>query len=298
MKWRWALLAVLLGAWPHASFCGEDGDPFEGALHEATLRTFHPTDAVIATDHGESRIQFLLSLACQVLPMESLDWHVGSYRLSALNFAYDSLYDYHISTRYSEPVVSRLQNPGFYFSVEAPRSELQAGWFHESNGQVIDTHAALLAAGPHGQDFVSRAWDYWYLSSAFRLLEKPTMRFSFVPTLRIFTGAQGIIHPTEQDIFWRPSDPPSAIADYDGLRGQFLGEWLFPHRICNYLGLSAEFRTGYHEGHFASNWSRRFELTLKTWHIPWYLYYTNGYGPYISDYSSWSEGYGFGVRIW
>lgn len=75
-------------------------------------------------------------------------------------------------------------------------------------------------------------------------------------------------------------------------------EWVFPHRNLSYLGLSGEFRTGYNFGHFGQHWSKQVSLTFKTWRLPWYLYYSNGFGPYISDYSTQSEGYGVGIRIW
>jgi outer membrane phospholipase A len=300
----------------------ETADFFQNSLHESRLGTFHPSDFVVATDHGENRIQFLLSLKYEFIPLEGLEWQIGPYHLGGLNFVYDGLYDFYLWTRYSQPIVSRLQNPGLLFSLEAKHEEavghmqrLDLGWFHESNGQVVDTIAeynALYAQeGLRARDSVSRGWDYWYASPKFTFDPKNEAgldeggetsnireRFVFDPSLRMYTGAQGIVIPAEQDIFWAPQDPPKTIYDYDGIRGLFIAEWIFPWRAFNYVGIGSEFRTGYNTGYLGRNWSKKFTLTFKTWNIPWYVYYENGYGPYISDYSTWSQGYGAGIRMW
>ena len=293
------LSLILLAALATPLWAGED--PFDEALHEAALKPFHASQAGIASDHGENRVQFLLSFSYGLLPLEGLGWSLGSYRLEGLDFAYDGLFDFYLWTRHSQPLISRLQDPGLYFRFEAPVSARRAnlegwqlGWFHESNGQVVDSLAAYSA-----QDQVSRAWDYWYLAPKFSFPAAGSLlRLKIEPVLRIYTGAQGVVLPAEQDIFWRPQDPPSAIADYDGLRGRFTLERLFPGKIFNYLALSAELRTGYSAEHALRNWSKRFDLVFKAWHLPCYLYYSNGYGPYISDYSTWSEGWGLGIRMW
>lgn len=319
-----AISALAIPAWEIApsDSNGKPIDLFDSSLHENTLISFNPSDLVLAEDHNETRIQFLLSLKYELIPLESFQWHLGNYRLMGLNFAYDGLYDFYLWTRYSYPIVSRTQNPGFYFSFEAPQAQrlwdidsINIGWFHESNGQIVNTasgyNALLAQEGFEARDSISHGWDYWYLASKFSFhpwdgtevsgtttQQKIHMRLSFTPSLRIFTGAEGIFIPAEQAVFWDPQDPPSYIYDYDGIRGLFNAEWLFPHRAFNYLGLGAEFKTGYNTGYFGHNWSKRFTITFKTWHLPWYFYYYTGYDVYISDYSTWSDGYGFGIRIW
>jgi hypothetical protein len=297
-------------------------DILDATVRERSLESFNPGDLVVASDHGENRIQFLLSFKYPVIPLESLDLGFGAYRLQGLDFAYDGLFDFYIWTRYSQPLVSRLQNPGLYFSFKAAQAQrlwdmdsFEAGWFHESNGQVVDTleeyNDLVQEYGLGARDYISRGWDYWYLSTKFSYhpydgleaegatqAHRTHIRLSFVPSLRIYDGAQGIVLAAEQNIFWEPQNPPSYIYDYDGLRALFNLEFSFPYRAFNYLGLSAGFRTGYNVGYFGQNWSKQFSITFKTWHLPWYLYYNNGYGPYISDYSSWSEGYGVGLRVW
>jgi hypothetical protein len=281
-------------------------DPFDEALHGAALKPFHSSLAGVASDHGENRVQFLFSFSYGLLPLQGLAWHLGPYRLQGLDFAYEGLFDFYLWTRHSQPLISRMQDPGLYFRFDAPPGAAlakldgwQLGWFHESNGQVIDSLPAYSAFGPGAQDQVSRAWDYWYFAPRFAFQGNGSFfRLKIEPSFRIYTGAQGVVLPAEQDTFWRPQDPPSAIADYDGLRGRFTLERLFPGKHFDYLALSAELRTGYRAECAFRNWSKRFELAFNAWHLPCYLYYSNGFGPYISDYSTWNEAWGLGIRIW
>jgi len=37
---------------------------------------------------------------------------------------------------------------------------------------------------------------------------------------------------------------------------------------------------------------------VQVFYLPIMVYYDNGYGPYISDYSTWSQGWGIGLRYW
>ena len=284
-------------------------DAFDQALAENPLRAFHPNDVVIASDHGESRIRFLVSFQYGVAPFAKDAFGLGAYRFDGLQFAYDGLYDFDAWTRHSQPIVSRLQNPGMFFAFRAPQPERwmgleswDLGWFHESNGQVVDNQTeydALYAKiGQAATDSVSRGWDYWYLGSKFTW-SGDKLRLRFAPTLRVFDGSEAVDYtPAEQDVFWRAGAPASVIYDYDGLRAAFSAEWLLPWRALSYAGLETDLRTGYNSGHFAENWSEHVALTLKAWYIPVFAYFDNGYGPYISDYSTWSQGWGIGIQYW
>jgi outer membrane phospholipase A len=303
-----ALLPVLLAglAWLPGPL---RSDAFDDALAENPLRAFHPNDVAIASDHGESRIRFLLSFQYSVAPFARDAFGLGPYRFDGLQFAYDGLYDFDAWSRRSQPIVSRLQNPGMFFAFRAPAAGRSwhldgwdLGWFHESNGQVVDNRAdydALYAkVGQAATDSVSRGWDYWYLGSSFTWTAQ-NLRLRAAPTLRIFDGSEAVAYtPAEQDVFWRPGAPSTVIYDYDGLRAAFSAEWLLPHRALSYVSLEADLRSGYNSGHFAANWSKHLVLTLKAWYVPVFLYYDNGYGPFISDYSTWSQGWGIGITYW
>ena len=285
------------------------GNAFDQALAENPIQAYHPNFMAIASDHGESKVQFLVSFQYNLTPFAKDAFGLGPYRFDGFNFVYDGLYDFDSMTRHSQPVVSRLQNPGWVFSFRAPEGPRawgldgwDAGWFHESNGQVVDKKAdydALYAKiGQAATDSVSRGWDYWYLSPRFTW-RGDSLRLRFSPALRIYDGSEAANYtPAEQDIFWKAGAPPSTIYDYDGLRAQASAEWLPPHRGLSYVGLDASVRTGYNSGHFAQNWSEHLVFTVKTWHLPLFVYFDNGYGPYISDYSTWSQGWGLGVRYW
>jgi hypothetical protein len=305
----WAALAALLGCLLGPLALALPADAFDQALAENPLQPFHPNQVFIASDHGESRLRFLVSFQYSVAPFAKDSFGLRAYRFDGLQFAYDGLYDFDAWTRKSQPIVSRLQNPGAFFSFRAPAQARRwaldgwdAGWFHESNGQVVDNKAdydALYAKiGQAATDSVSRGWDYWYLNSRFTwTLDQLRLRLS--PTLRIFDGSEAVAYtPAEQGIFWRPGAPASVIYDYDGLRAGLSAEWLLPRRALSYVGLEDDLRTGYNSGHFAEHWSQHLVLTLKAWYVPLFIYYDNGYGPYISDYSSYSQGWGFGITYW
>jgi len=301
-------------------------DFFNHDLYANRLTGWHPNYVVIASDHGESRVQFLLSLKFEMLNYSPSFWNSRwGYYPKGLNLAYDGLYDFFWFTRAASPVISRVQNPGAFLRF-LPRQKVRflhadlfdVGWFHESNGQTTIAPAqygALYATeGQRVQDSVHRGWDYWYLGSKFTFLpfdkcELETAQaitrahhlFTFTPSVRIYDGKQGLAGTDSESIFWKPVRVQPYIYDYDGLRAAFSWETIFPPSTFlhfHYVGLAAEIRTGYNDGYFAANWSKKFTLTVKTGDFPWYLYYFNGYGPYISDYTTWSEGWGLGIRLW
>jgi hypothetical protein len=299
---------------------------FNYDLYENRESDWHENDVVIASDHGESRIQFLMSLKYELLQYSPDFWNSRwAYYPQGLNLAYDGLYDFYWFSRASSPVVSRTQNPGIFLHF-LPRKNirffnadfLDAGWFHESNGQTttnIAQYNALYATeGDHAQDSVHRGWDYWYLGSKFTYLPfddlevrsaqaitKAHQLFTFLPSFRFYDGHQGVAGAVSENVFWKPVGFQPYIYDYDGIRAAFTWETIFPDATFmhfHYVALGAEFRTGYNAGFFAANWSKKFTLTFKTGYFPWYVYYSNGYGPYISDYSTWSQGWGMGIRLW
>lgn len=299
---------------------------FEQNLYRNRETSLHRNYFLVASDHGETRPQFLLSIKYELWQYLETWWPEDwPYRPQGLDLAYDGLYDFYLFTRPSAPVVSRTQNPGLFIPFKAPRDrrvlladEWDFGWFHESNGQTIDNaadyNAAYAKMGQGVQDLVSRGWDYWYLSAKFSGLpwdrpEDPGQKeithlhhlLSFQPVLRLYTGAQGVAGAPEEGVFWKPQAEAPYIYDYDGIRGSFSWELIFPDvgfLHFRYVGLEADLRTGYNSGHFAANWSRRFSLTFKTGYCPWFVYYNDGYGPYISDYSTYSRGWGAGITLW
>jgi len=281
------------------------GDLVDEALSESPLSAYHPTYLGVATDHGERRMQFQVSIQAPLLPLAGLGVSLDGMELKGLNIGYDGLFDLYTLTRYSQPLVARAQNPGLFLLAE-PRAgdegvikRLEAGWFHESNGQVIETKSQYDQAEAQGsaniaQDGVSRAWDYWYLSPSFAWHPLgPALRLSLVPALRIFTGAGGAVTAAEQDIFWRPQEPPSYISQYDGLRLRAAAEWGSAWRPLNYACLALDLRTGYDAWDMGQKVSERLTFCFKTWDLPWTAFYFKGYGPYLSDYSDYCESYGF-----
>jgi outer membrane phospholipase A len=300
-------------------------DFFNHDLYTNRLTGWHTNYGVIASDHGETRIQFQLSLKYELFQYSEEFWNSRwAYFPEGVNLAYDGLYDFYWFTRPASPVISRDQNPGMFVHF-LPRKNVRffnadyfdAGWFHESNGQTTITAAqynALYATeGDHVQDSVHRGWDYWYFGSKFSYLpfDQPELwnaktvtrmhnLFTFLPSFRFYDGKQGLAGSTSENIFYKPVGFQPYIYDYDGLRATFMWETIFPECTWlrfHYVGLGLDVRTGYNYHYFASNWSRKVTLTFKTGYFPWYVYYFNGYGPYISDYTTFSTGWGIGIRL-
>jgi len=321
-------------------------DVFEAAAEDNPLQAFHPNYFVLASDHGETKFQFLVSIDYRLIdtrwPAQALrdagrlfgldagavPDHLGPLEWPVLSFAYDGLYDFHFFSPVSTPVVSRLQNPGVFVKLARRGAQygdgigpLGFGWFHESDGQTITTPAAYNElygqVGQDAKDSIARGWDYWYLSQKFSFhqggdaepegVSQATQAhnlWSVMPVLRIYTGSQGFVNPVRQDTWWLPQNPEPRIDDYDGIRALFSWKRVFPDTgffRWRLVQATAEFRTGYDgglRGNLMRNWSRRFTLTNTFGYLPVYLYYDNGYGPYISDYTTFSQGWGVGIRLW
>lgn len=104
-------------------------------------------------------------------------------------FGYTGKYDFYVNTRYSSPIVSRLQNVGLFYKYEKDLDfdvpgfkSYTLGWRHESNGQDVDSQAVYDArlseinlalngdasiTTPDSRriasDYLSRGWDYFYV---------------------------------------------------------------------------------------------------------------------------------------
>ena len=300
-------------------------DVFNYHLLENRLTAWKPNYLVIASDHGETRLQYLLSIKYKLFDLPRPFWNrAWSYQPDGIYAAYNGLYDFYWYSRPSSPVISRIQNPGgFIHLIPRPRERilhmdfLNAGWFHESNGQTTTNEQQYLRLyaqeGQNVQDTVHRGWDYLYLGSGMSFLPfdhpevgdpatltRAHQLFTVFPSLRLYDGRQGFSGASE-NVFWKPVGFQPHIYDYDGIRASFNWTMIFPDTTIlhvNMLALGADLRTGYNTGYFASNWSKTVRLTVKMGYIPVYVFYFNGYGPYISDYSTWSQGWGMGLRIW
>jgi len=161
-------------------------------------------------------------------------------RDESLNFGYAGEYDFYLQ-RYSQPVVSRIQNPGMWINetfrdsgararggwISAPWS-LDLGWWHESNGQCLSTESQYETFekynldGAHAQDYVSMAWDYFALRMQGGFYQPITSAWtghaSFRFEDRIYDGSAGIASNTEENVFWGNDPRYSLISWYDGLR--------------------------------------------------------------------------------
>lgn len=254
-----------------------------------------PSYFVLSRDEGDDyyHAEFYLSIKYPLL-QRPIRFLLGDE--STLYFNYNGLYDFYLGTRHSSPIVSRRQNPGLMFEYKFPDHEIlrkaKIGYFHESNGQTIDTEADYLNT-TDAKDYVSRGWDYVYLE----LSAEPKKNWFVYMQGRRFLDKQMFKLDREEKWPWEPPVGENRlIQEYDGIRlivnrmikGKY---WTFDE-----MKFSAIYRTGYRD--FGHNSTRRFEATFRIFDIPLYIYYFDGYGINISSYYKKSSAYGFGFELW
>lgn len=259
------------------------------------LKGNEPSYFVYARDNNSAfdHIEFYLSVEYPML-------EGPVHRLFGLNtdlyFNYNGKYDFYLEKRYSSPVISRQQNPGamFEYRLDQPSyglSTIKSGYFHESNGQTIDS-AADYATTENAEDFISRGWDYIPLELKFEFPEK-LPGFSFYFKGRYFLPKQLFMNDKEDTIFWDRSDN-SKIEDYAGLSLVISSQTLIDNRYIEGFKLAAIYRTGYSD----FNLSQRYEATFRTLGLPLYIFYFSGYGNEISNYQERGYTLGVGVEFW
>lgn len=261
-----------------------------------------PSYFVFARDSGDSsfHVEFYLSIKYPLLTRLVRDF-LGEN--SKVLFNYSGKYDFYTTTRHSSPVISRKQNPGLQYEYEFPEPYLglrsiKTGYFHESNGQTIDTKAQYDISENAG-DYVSRGWDYIQLELKFDLSAFDIAQFDQLYLYcqgRYFLPKQMFRQDKEDEIFWDPIPfEQPGIEDYDGLR-IILSKIFMKHedRPLSEIKLSAIFRTGYH----SFNISQRYEGTLRLYDLPLYIYYFEGYGTEIATYHQKGSSFGIGLEFW
>jgi outer membrane phospholipase A len=213
-------------------------------------------------------------------------------------FTYNGKYDFYLGTRFSSPVVSRLQNPGLSIKTkyDTPRmwgiTDFSLGWFHESNGQNIETQQAYDLTN-NARDYVSRGWDYLGVSieSQHQYEHKPLNAYLH---LRLFCDCQafGAIGEKEDSVFWKSVDKQPDIRDFDGLR------IVLSFLKNKDLRFSTQFRLGTYALDSLTNVSTRLEITVRVKEIPLTVFYFTGYGSEIAYYQEKGHYLGVGLEFW
>jgi len=254
-----------------------------------------------ASGHGEFYLSFKYPILCND------NW--------SFDFNYNGKYDFYLNSRYSSPIISRIQNPGLTFGYTFDEIDkfnlnsvsIKSGYFHESNGQTIGTlqeYNTALLSNPNVQDSVSRGWDYIPLEFGFEFEPDSVLdiesKYSLYLKNRFFLSKQMFTRDREDTVFWelnRTVQPK--IGEFDGIRLLLNGEFDLKSDIVSSVKLGALFRTGYQ----AFNFSQRYEATFRVninglFHIPLYVFYSNGYGRELSTYHRKNAYHGIGVEFW
>ena len=195
-----------------------------------------------------------------------------------LFFVYTGIYDFDFQ-RPSAPLLSRLQEPGFFLRLKDPAvpspSWYSLGYFHESDGQVLNRTNYFASTDPHREDLISRGWDFVELGAFQRCLDAGAGRFFGGLDLRYYLPFQLLgISASEEDVFWDPHGQGIQRDQYDGVRPSFT--YLDP-----WVEVTEEFRVGYATPLHCAN-----QLTVRLRKIPIGLSWFNGYGEYVSRYDA------------
>lgn len=231
------------------------------------------------------------------------------------DFNYNGKYDFYLNSRYSSPIISRLQNPGLTFGYTFDEIDkfnlnsitISSGYFHESNGQTISTlqeYNTALLSNPNVQDAVSRGWDYIPLDFKLEFESVPVSdvesKFTLYLKHRFFLAKQVFTQDREDIVFWEPGRiVQPKIGEYDGIRLLLDGEFDVKNNIVSSLKLSALFRTGYQAFNFSQRYEATFRININNlFHIPLYVFYSNGYGRELSTYHRKNAYHGIGIEFW
>ncbi|NTV52527.1 MAG: hypothetical protein HGA76_05895 [Candidatus Firestonebacteria bacterium] len=239
---------------------------------------------------------------------------------SGLYVAYTGIYDFYM-TRSSSPIISREQNPGLFFDFnrcfDLPLTAT-LGYFHDSNGQSINSREEYLASREHPQDLISRGWDYtlWGASYMFKLpwldtvtekkyLDLPRTQlhgqiFNYNPNFDksnltistqwlAFLDKQGFgAGWKEENVFWEDVTHQPKRSDYDGFRLKFM--------VQNaHYRLTETIRTGTTAPNITSDLS--FTFRVRKW-LPISLQWHRGYGPDLATYQVFSQRVVLGFELY
>lgn len=233
------------------------------------------------------------------------------------SFIYKGLYDFYFGSRDSSPVISRRQNPGFTVDWNPTPGKagiernLSIGWFHESNGQTLDSEGLNDQGIDDGvEEFerrvardnlevalteVSRGWDYLSLKYQSKpVVSTPLVREDkwlnwalFETELRLYCDCQGFgVDNREDELWWKIDDDRSTIADFDGLRFRYElshgDNWLYRANLKTGISWDKMFRNIGGE----VSVMRKLKRSWVT------FYYFNGYGKDLGTYHRRTTYYG------
>lgn len=289
-----AILAIGFVAQPLAAQ-QLDADAESGDAFPRYLSGFKPSYLILVNDE-DLHAEFYLSLKYPLSTsyVQKLDrWFAGR---KTLYFIYNGKYDFYFTSRYSSPVVSRLQNPGLALKNEFTDSgafrHYLVGWFHESNGQTIDTEQKYQQQ-EGARDFVSRGWDYLniVIKSRHTLGALP---FDLYNNWRLYCDCQGfgVIGGKEDKLFWSTLERQPDVRDYNGW------EMLLSYTHSPTLRMSGSVRVGTFDVAALRNRSWRLEATYRFHEVPVTAFYFNGYGKEIAFYHEHGSYFGVGLEFW
>jgi hypothetical protein len=252
-------------------------------------------------DGDDIHTEFYLSIKYPFDIWQGDRWYVPN----RFNLIYNGLYDFYVidTDRYdSAPIVSRRQNPGFTFDWATTEKGLfRLGYFHESNGQTLDTDDGAVAfdqeAAQGGQEYalakVSRGWDYLRMNYTQLYGSTDDLAFMWQIEFRYFLEKQMFSSKAEEDIFWDPTyNGPVGIQEFDGLRMQ--AEVIKKLPFFGHSSARLETKMGTSDWEALGHFSARASINM--WDV-FTLFYFDGYGKEPSTYHLRTQYFGIGIEV-
>ena len=266
-------------------------------------------------------------------------------------FGYTGKYDFYALKRYSSPIVSRQQNPGLFYkySKKLVNSEnsnehingfngLSIGWYHESNGQDIDSQILFnqkIAAVETklieekkptdnkkliASDYISRGWDYLGITSKYiynldheKSQNKGQRIIDVYASIRLYCGCQALgTIDIEETSSWTQAEgfdaPGQRIKDYNTfsviISHNFEKKDTTTPTNERWKTTERFLSNSRHSlnitaGKTLKNISAQYQMTHKVLgQIPLTFFYFNGYAENITTYQKRTKYVAFGIELW
>jgi outer membrane phospholipase A len=227
----------------------------------------------------------------------------GKWAEAEFYFGYTAEFDFYADTRTSDPVIGRVNAPGFFIRLPAVRflnkedwketDALEIGLQHRSDGQATEVTSdrdARIANEQYASgyrpffDTISRGANFLLIAVDKELTDLPIGdKLTLRTKLHLYLGQQ------ESEITWGPlANRGRRFSDYDRLQ---LHAWW---RLSKQAQFDLAWRLG-DRGLATDSWTLGFEINVLT--VPLYLRLHRGPMNTLSNYTQRQDSVGIGVRF-
>jgi len=298
-------------------------DRDDAAAKEPLFQSYEPTTAGYTKNSND--VPFMdvnFSVKYRLLPVEVTGHNNRAF------LALTTRFGFYWGTRENSPVIGKDYNPKLFWRFLPDGDQLaassqegvahenleveyadyfDAGYAHESNGQLIHTQAEYIATqkalqqAQYVNDNVHRGWDYFegvwkttlWPRSGNPLLSRLDLKF-FVPK-GLLQGDEDQYHPWENNPQGKPRDEVDGISELVRFQLYEIGARIDDTRPFSRPDITLSYTTGYHNPFQYS--TVRAELGFQFYVLPLALWAQSGYMSDLAMYYEKVNSYGLEIRI-